>query len=191
MLGLVARILISDPHPDIAQLFARAVALFGHDPTQDDNACVDGVIVDIDTEAGRRLARRASSAGLPVVCVSIHNTTAAQAALSPSAVLVKPFPLAELRAALDRALRASCRAPFGSAAGGPVGGEVVALDVLDHRALHREARREVGDRRLHHLDPALAVIRADRHDLLLEQAVELLASAPSDTPSITQPTSGE
>ena len=37
---------------------------------------------------------------------------------------------------------------------GSCAGQVVTLDVLDHRALHREARRELRDRLLHHLDPA-------------------------------------
>ena len=53
--------------------------------------------------------------------------------------------------------------------------QVVALDVLDHRAVHREARCQLRNRLLHHLDPAGAVLRERRHDLLLEQVVELLA----------------
>ena len=75
------------------------------------------------------------------------------------------------RALADRRRRAS----GGLAAGGLVRRQVVALDVLDHRSVHREARRELRNRLLHHLDPALAVVGERRHDLLLEQPVELLA----------------
>jgi len=103
----VARILIADPYPDIAHLFAQAVTTFGHEPTEDCDADVDAAIIDTDTNAGRALARRVSSAGLPVICVPIHTATAEQVAVSPGNLLVKPFPLPQLRAALDHALERS------------------------------------------------------------------------------------
>ncbi len=129
----MARILIADPYPDIAHLFAQAVSSFGHEPTEDCDADVDAAIIDIDTDVGRALARRVSSTELPVICVTIHTATAHQIAASPGNLLVKPFPLPQLRAALEHALERS-GARLGT--GAPVRGDVVALDVLEHSAMH-------------------------------------------------------
>lgn len=97
-MGRVKRILIWDPHPDVAQLFARAVALFGHVPTEDAGVAVDAVVVDIDYVEGRALAHTRHAEGLPVICVTIHDDVPADLGLP--CVLVKPFKLRDLRAAL-------------------------------------------------------------------------------------------
>ena len=72
---------------------------------------------------------------------------------------------------------APTRSAVGACERGVRGGQVVALDVLDHGAVHRELRRELRDRGGHHLQPAVAVLPG-RHDLVLEQCVELLAGRP-------------
>jgi DNA-binding response OmpR family regulator len=108
----VARILISEPHPDLRILLEAIVRRTGHDPvghgelTEDDApaamilepASADGLA------AAARLRRRLED--LPIICTSILPPSADTRALAPVAYLVKPFRLGELEAAIVAALDA-------------------------------------------------------------------------------------
>jgi DNA-binding response OmpR family regulator len=106
----MARVLISEPHPDCRALLELVVLRAGHDPLGlgeladgDDPgllllepAAADGLV--LAHELRRRLE------GLPIICTSIRPPTAATETLRPAAYLVKPFRLAELEAALAASL---------------------------------------------------------------------------------------
>jgi CheY-like chemotaxis protein len=108
----MARILISEPHPDLRVLLEAIVRRAGHEPvghgelTSDDApqlmilepASADGLA------AAARLRRRLED--LPIICASILPPSAESLALGPTAHLLKPFRLVELEAAISSALAA-------------------------------------------------------------------------------------
>ncbi len=98
----MARIRIAESHPDIGPLFACVVARLGHEPVLDESWPVDAIIVDVDSPAGRELARESYRSGTAFVCVSIRDPQPELNALAPAAYLVKPFALRELGDALRR-----------------------------------------------------------------------------------------
>jgi DNA-binding response OmpR family regulator len=108
----VARILISDPHPDSRALFELVVRRAGHEPVGlgelADREPPELMILEPASgealEIAHRLRRRLED--LPIICTSIQPAGPAVANLRPSAYLVKPFRLSELEAALASALAA-------------------------------------------------------------------------------------
>jgi DNA-binding response OmpR family regulator len=106
----MARILISEPHPELRVLLEAVVRRAGHEPvgpgelTSGDAPAVmilepasaDGLA------AAARLRRRLE--GLPIICTSIFPPSDESSALLPVAHLIKPFRLRELEAAIVAAL---------------------------------------------------------------------------------------
>ena len=106
----VARVLISEPHPDCRALLELVVRRVGHDPLgQGELAEGDDpglLILEPASADGLALARRLRRRleGLPIICTSIRPPSAVTETLRPVAYLVKPFRIAELEAALASAL---------------------------------------------------------------------------------------
>jgi DNA-binding response OmpR family regulator len=108
----VARVLISEPHPDSRALFELVVRRTGHEPVglgelADREPPELMILEPASGEAlaiARQLRRRLED--LPIICASIRPANGETAALRPAAYLVKPFRLAELEAALTSALGA-------------------------------------------------------------------------------------
>lgn len=108
----MARILISEPHPDLRALLEAIVRRTGHEPvgqgelTNDDAPAV--MILEpasADSLAvAARLRRRLEH--LPIICTSVFPPNADTRELRPIAYLVKPFRLGELEAAIVSALAA-------------------------------------------------------------------------------------
>ncbi len=108
----MARILISEPHPDLRVLIAAVVRRTGHEPVGQaelsggdtpaamilEPASADGLA------AANRLRRRLED--LPIICTSIYPPSDESSALDPVAHLIKPFRLRELEAAILSALAA-------------------------------------------------------------------------------------
>ena len=108
----MARVLISEPHPDCRALVELVVQRVGHDPlgagelAEGDDpgllilepASADGLAI------AHRLRRRLEN--LPIICTSVRPPSAATETLEPMAYLVKPFRLAELELAVADALAA-------------------------------------------------------------------------------------
>jgi DNA-binding response OmpR family regulator len=108
----VARVLISEPHPDCRALLALVVQRVGHDPV-DSGELVDGdelglLILEPASAEGLAMANRLRCRleDLPIICTSIGPPSAATETLRPAAYLVKPFRLAELETAMREALAA-------------------------------------------------------------------------------------
>ena len=106
----VARVLISEPHPDCRTLLELVVQRVGHHPVGP-GELVDGddlglMILEPASADGLGLATRLRSrlVDLPIICTSIRPPSAATETLQPAAYLVKPFRLAELEAAMSAAL---------------------------------------------------------------------------------------
>ena len=106
----VARVLISEPHPDCRALLELVVRRVGHDPLGQ-GELADGddlglLILEPESADGVALARRLRRrlGGLPIICTSIRPPSAVTETLQPAAYLVKPFRLAELEAAVASAL---------------------------------------------------------------------------------------
>ncbi len=106
----MARILISEPHPDLRVLIEAVVRRTGNEPVgrgeligEDAPAAMilEPASVD-DLAAAARLRRRL--ADLPIICASIFPPTDESCALGPVAHLIKPFRLRELEAAIVSAL---------------------------------------------------------------------------------------
>ena len=109
----MARVLITEPHPDSRALFELVVRRAGHEPVG------LGELADreppelmiLEPASGEALATahqlRHRLRDLPIICTSIKPAGTATAALRPVAYLVKPFRLAELEAALTAALPAA------------------------------------------------------------------------------------
>ena len=104
----MARILISEPNPDVRQLFEHMVRRLGHEPlalwsmTPETAATIDLMLVESADAACADLAveARRLRPSLPVVAASIFPPEA-DSAIQPDAHLLKPFALGELRAVLD------------------------------------------------------------------------------------------
>jgi CheY-like chemotaxis protein len=108
----MARILISEPHPDVRVLLEAVVRRTGHEPVGHGELTVDDTPELMILEpafadglaAAARLRRRLE--GLPIICASIEPPSSETTALGPVAHLVKPFRLTDLAAAISAALAA-------------------------------------------------------------------------------------
>jgi DNA-binding response OmpR family regulator len=106
----VARVLISEPHPDSRALFELVVRRAGHEPVGlgelADREPPELMILEPASgealEIAHQLRRRLED--LPIICASIRPAGPATDSLRPAAYLLKPFRLAELDAALAAAL---------------------------------------------------------------------------------------
>ncbi len=107
----MAQVLISEPHADVRRLFEHMVTRLGHDPLAvtalngDVVASADVLLVEPAEPAGAALAQVAQHLrpSLPIICVSIAPPML-ELGLIPTAYLLKPFSLGELREALSAAL---------------------------------------------------------------------------------------
>jgi DNA-binding response OmpR family regulator len=107
---LVARVLISEPHPDCRALLELVVQRAGHDPLGF-GELADGddpglLILEPVSADGLALAHRLRGRfeELPIICTSIRPPSPATETLRPAVYLVKPFRLADLESALATAL---------------------------------------------------------------------------------------
>ena len=108
----MARILISEPHPDLRVLIEAVVRRTGNEPVgQRELIGGDAPAAMIlepasadDLAAASQLRRRLED--LPIICASIFPPTDESSALGPVAHLIKPFRLRELEAAIVSALAA-------------------------------------------------------------------------------------
>ena len=105
----MARILISEPHPDLRVLMEAVVRRTGNEPVGQgeltDHAPAVMILEPASADglaAAARLRRRFK--GLPIICTSIFPPSSASSALGPVAHLIKPFRLRELEAAIASAL---------------------------------------------------------------------------------------
>ncbi len=103
----MARVLISEPHPDCRALLELVVQRVGHDPfglgelaDGDDPGLL--ILEPASADGPHRLRRRLED--LPIICTSIRPPSAATETLRPAAYLVKPFRLAELESAMAAVL---------------------------------------------------------------------------------------
>jgi CheY-like chemotaxis protein len=107
----MSRILISEPNPDVRQLFEHMIRRLGHEPlamwsvTSETVAAIDLLLVESADPACADLAveARRLRPALPVVVASIFPPDA-DSTIQPDAHLLKPFPLGELRAVIDSLL---------------------------------------------------------------------------------------
>jgi len=108
----MARILISEPHPDVRVLLEAVVRRAGHEPVGRGELTVDETpeLMILEPASADSLAAAAGLRrrleDLPIICTSIEPPNAATKALAPVAHLIKPFRLAELEAAITSALAA-------------------------------------------------------------------------------------
>ena len=106
----MARILISEPHPDVRVLLEAVVRRAGHEPVGHGELTVDETpeLMILEPASADGLAAAAGLRrrleGLPIICASIEPPNADTKALGPAAHLVKPFRLTELAAAITAAL---------------------------------------------------------------------------------------
>ena len=104
----VARILILEPHPDVRDLMAHVVEGAGHEVVLDEEgpAPVDAMLLEPTSPVLRRVARQvlAKRPQTTVVCVSIGPPSMIGSSLRPTAHVLKPFSLGELKQALADAL---------------------------------------------------------------------------------------
>ena len=106
----MARILISEPHPDLRVLLEAIVRRAGHEPVGHGELAVDEapavMILEpasaVDLAAAARLRRRLED--LPIICASILPPSPETRALSPSAYLLKPFRVQRLVEIVDKIL---------------------------------------------------------------------------------------
>jgi len=105
----VARVLICEPHDDIRELLDFVVRRLGHEPvglngTGPDELAVDAAVIEPGEPEGLRLARQLREQGVPVLFTSIFPANPELLALTPTAYLVKPFPLYVLERTLAETL---------------------------------------------------------------------------------------
>lgn len=107
----MARILICEQSPAIAELFEHVLRLAGHEPVAfdaraDDVPDVDLILLEPSTPGGLDCvaAARRRRQDLPLVCASIYPKSEEVARLAPAAYLLKPFKLAELEQAVAAAV---------------------------------------------------------------------------------------
>jgi CheY-like chemotaxis protein len=106
----MARILISEPHPDLRALLEAIVRRTGHEPvghgelTDDDAPAV--MILEPASADGLAAAAglRSRLENLPIICTSVSPPDEQARALHPIAFLVKPFRLGDLERAIALAL---------------------------------------------------------------------------------------
>jgi hypothetical protein len=102
----MARILISEPHPDLRVLLEAVVRRTGHEPvghgelTNDDAPAV--MILEPASAEGLAAAAglRRRLEDLPIICTSIFPPNEGSRALGPVVHLIKPFRLRELEDAI-------------------------------------------------------------------------------------------
>jgi DNA-binding response OmpR family regulator len=106
----MARILISEPHPDVRVLLEAVVRRAGHEPVGHGELTVDETpeLMILEPASADGLAAAAGLRrrleDLPIICTSIEPPSAETKALRPSAHFLKPFRLTELAAAINAAL---------------------------------------------------------------------------------------
>jgi hypothetical protein len=106
----MAVIVIAEPDPVLAELFAAVVAGLGHTPfdfQQDERPVrVDAMLLEPADESALTWAHalRRLDPSLPIIYATTLPPSPAALELEPVAVLTKPFALDELEAALHRAL---------------------------------------------------------------------------------------
>jgi DNA-binding response OmpR family regulator len=106
----MARILISEPHPDLRVLLETVVRRAGHEPvghgelTSDDAPAVMILEPAFADGLAAAVGLRSRLEDLPIICTSIYPPSDETRALYPVAYLIKPFRLAELEAAIVAAL---------------------------------------------------------------------------------------
>jgi hypothetical protein len=106
----MARILISEPHPDLRFLIEVVVRRSGNEPVGPGELTDDDALAAMILEPGSaesmavaaRLRRRLED--LPIICASIYPPNDDSRALGPVVHLIKPFRLHELEAAIVSAL---------------------------------------------------------------------------------------
>ena len=103
----MARIAIGEPQDDVRLLIEHVLVRMGHDPVgrhEADDA--DALLIEPASPHDLALARhvREQRRELPIVCISIEPASEDALALDPAVYLVKPFTLAGLRDAIERAL---------------------------------------------------------------------------------------
>ncbi len=107
---LVARVLISEPHPDCRALIELVVRRAGHEPlgvgelAEGDEP--GALIVEPASADGMAVAHRLRNRldELPLICTSVRPAGPGTESLRPAAYLVKPFRIAELESALHAVL---------------------------------------------------------------------------------------
>jgi CheY-like chemotaxis protein len=112
----MARILISESHDDVRRLLERMVVRLGHEPvavrapTPKQLTSADVFVIEPADPIGAVLAQAAHliDPTLPLICASVTAPPPElpDLGISFTATLVKPFTLAQLRAAIELALRA-------------------------------------------------------------------------------------
>ena len=106
----MAQVLISEPNADVCRLFEHMVGRLGHEPIPVQTlapeivASADVLLVETVDPAGAALARLAHSMRptLPIICASIAPPMP-ELGLVPTASLLKPFTLGQLRETLEAA----------------------------------------------------------------------------------------
>lgn len=116
----MARILVSEPHPEVQGLLAHVVGRLGHKavfPERNGGGALkapsaDVLVIEPADPHALALARTVRQRGedTPIVCASIYPPSLETRRLAPVAYLVKPFSLGDLEAALVAAV-ASVRVP--------------------------------------------------------------------------------
>jgi hypothetical protein len=104
----MGRVLISEPHADVAALLEITLRRLGHEPVAHGggipaHAGLDAAVIEPGDASGRQAAEVLATHGVPLLFTSIYPPTRDLMALDPVAWLVKPFPLATLRRALEAA----------------------------------------------------------------------------------------
>jgi DNA-binding response OmpR family regulator len=107
----VARVLISEPHPDCRALLELVVTRAGHDPIGGGGGSAEGddlaaLILEPASAEGLALAQRLRRrlGDLPIICTSVRPPDEEIQTLRPAAYLLKPFRLSDLDSALADAL---------------------------------------------------------------------------------------
>jgi hypothetical protein len=108
----MARVLIYEPHDDIAALLELVVRRLGHEPVTHDGRepealGVQAAVIEPGEVEGINVARRLRALGVPILFASIFPAEKETLDLQPIAYLVKPFPIYALERALEAALGTS------------------------------------------------------------------------------------
>jgi hypothetical protein len=105
----VGKVLIYEPHDDVAALLEIVLQRLGHEPVLHQDrittaAGLDAAVIEPGDAAGQAVAFELAAHGVPLVFTSIYGPSRELLALEPVAWLVKPFPLRALENALAAAL---------------------------------------------------------------------------------------
>lgn len=104
----MGRVLISEPHADVAALLEIVVRRLGHEPVAHGggipvHAGLDAAVIEPGDASGRQAAEVLAAHDVPLLFTSIYPPTRELKALEPFVWLVKPFPLSSLVGALEAA----------------------------------------------------------------------------------------